>query len=121
MLRLTRLLLLLAFALPSFAQFPIKGVVELHIWATAKGGEEAALEKTFKEVFYPAVSSKKGFRSALLMRKPDTPEYTIRLSFDTEKQRENWVASDEHQVAWPEIQSHCATTKYDGFEVIHPK
>ena len=53
-------------------EFDIEGPMELHIWLTAKTGQEAALEKTFREAFYPAVSSMKGFRSAAMMRKPGT-------------------------------------------------
>ena len=101
--------------------FDIDGPVELHIWMTAKSGHVDALQETFAEVFYPAVSSMPGFRSALLMRKPSTDEFTVRLSFDTEEQRMEWVASDKHQRAWPALEAHSKKTDYDGFAVIHPK
>ncbi len=101
--------------------FDIDGPMELHIWMTAKSGQSEALQKTFAEVFYPAVSSMPGFRSALLMRKPGTDEFTVRLSFDTEEQRMEWVASDKHQHAWPALSSHSKKTDYDGFAVVHPK
>ncbi len=119
-----RMLLILVLCLaPAFGErvFPIDGPMELHIWLTAKSGEEAALEKTFREVFYPAVSAREGFRDARLMRKPGTLEYTVRLTFDTEDERMAWVASDEHQKAWPVLSGHCSETKYDGFALIHPK
>ena len=121
---MTRMLLILVLCLsPVFGEklFPIDGPMELHIWLTAKPGHEAALEKTFREVFYPAVSVREGFRDARLMRKPDTAEYTVRLTFDTEDQRMAWVKSDEHQNAWPKLSGHCAETKYDGFALVHPK
>jgi len=101
--------------------FDIDGPVELYIWLTAKPGQEAAMEKTFKEVFYPAVSARKGFRSALMVRKPGTSEYTVRLAFDTEELRMEWVASDAHQEAWPALESHAAKADYQGFAIIHPK
>jgi heme-degrading monooxygenase HmoA len=101
--------------------FEIAGPVELHIWLTAKSGQEDAMEKTFREVFYPAVSARKGFRSALIMRKPGTSDYTIRLSFDTEELRMEWVASGEHQKAWPALEALAAKTSYDGFAVIYPR
>jgi heme-degrading monooxygenase HmoA len=101
--------------------YDIDGPMELHIWLTAKPGQEAALEKTFREVFYPAVSARKGFRSALMMRKPGAAEYTVRLSFDTEELRTEWVASDEHQKAWPALEALSVKASYDGFAVIHPK
>ena len=108
---------------PAFAErhFDIDGPMELHIWLTAKAGQEAALEKTFRDVFYPAVSRREGFRSALLMRKPNTSQYTVRLSFDTEEQRMEWVSSDAHQKAWPALNGHCEEPKWDGFAVVHPK
>ena len=109
--------------LPSLAEraFDIDGPVELHIWMTAKSGQAEQLETTFAEVFYPAVSSMPGFRSALLMRKPGTSEFTLRLSFDTEEQRMEWVASDKHQRAWPTLSAHSRETRYDGFAVVHPR
>ena len=122
--RLTTLALLvgcLAAPLPAQRAFDIDGPVELHIWLTAKSGQSDALQKTFAEVFYPAVSSMAGFRSALLMRKPATDEFTVRLSFDTEEQRMEWVASDKHQRAWPALEAHSQKTEYDGFAVIHPR
>ncbi len=110
-------------ALPLAAErlFDIDGPVELHIWMTAKSGQAEALQQTFAQVFYPAVSSMAGFRSALLMRKPGTTKFTVRLSFDTEEQRMEWVASDKHQRAWPALSSHAAETDYDGFAVVHPQ
>lgn len=102
-------------------QFDINGPMELHIWMTVKTGQETAFEKTFREVFYPAVSHQDGFRGALLMRKPNTLQYTVRLSFDSEEQRVKWTKTDEHQKAWPALASHCEEPKYDGFAVIHPK
>lgn len=110
-------------ALPLCAErhFDIDGPMELHIWLTAKDGQSAALEETFAKVFYPAVSSMPGFRSALLMRKPATDRYTVRLSFDTEEQRMAWVASAKHQRAWPALSSHAAETDFDGFAVVHPR
>lgn len=115
--------LICSLALPLLAerQFEIDGPVELHIWMTAKPGQSDALRKTFAEVFYPAVSSMPGFRNALLMRKPGTDEFTVRLSFDSEEQRMDWVASDKHQRTWPALAAHAAKTDYDGFAVIHPR
>lgn len=122
--RLTALALLigcLAAPLPAERAFDIDGPVELHIWMTAKSGQADSLQKTFAEAFYPAVSSMQGFRSALLMRKPGTDDFTVRLSFDTEEQRMEWVASDNHQRAWPALEAHSKKTDYDGFAVIYPK
>lgn len=115
--------LIVGLVLPLVAerQFDIDGPMELHIWMTAKPGQSDALQKKFAEVFYPAVSSMPGFRNALLMRKPSSGDFTVRLSFDSEEQRMEWVASDKHQRAWPALAAHAAKTDYDGFAVIHPR
>ena len=124
MLKIAPLVLLLAtLVTPALAERPwdYDGPVELYIWLTAKEGQGPAMEKTFREVFYPAVSAREGFRSAAMVRKPGTTEYTVRLSFITEDARLAWVASDPHQKAWPALQSHASKADYATFEVIHPK
>jgi len=74
----------------------------------------------YREVFYPAVSRQKGFRHSQLMRKPGGPEYTVRLSFDTEELRMDWVASADHQKAFPTLNALSSKTSWQGFGVIHP-
>ena len=101
-------------------EFDVPGPIELHIYLTVKAGQEAELERVYREVFYPAVSRQKGFRSSQLMRKPKTSEYTVRLSFDTEELRMQWVASADHQKAWPALSGTAAKANYAGFGVIHP-
>ena len=121
--RIAGLLLVLPFVLTLAAQkkeFDVPGPIELHIYLTAKAGGEAELERVYREVFYPAASRQKGFRSSQLMRKPKTAEYTVRLSFDTEELRMQWVASAEHQKAWRALSGTAAKANYAGFGVIHP-
>ncbi len=121
--RIAGLLFVLPFVLTLAAQkkeFDVPGPIELHIYLTAKAGGETELERVYKEVFYPAVSRQKGFRSSQLMRKPKTAEYTVRLSFDTEELRMQWVASADHQKAWPALSGAAAKANYAGFGVIHP-
>lgn len=121
--RIAGLLLVLPFVLTLAAQkkeFDVPGPIELHIYLTAKAGGEAELERVYKEVFYPAVSRQKGFRSSQLMRKPKTVDYVVRLSFNSEEQRMAWVASAEHQKAWPALNATAAKANYAGFGVIHP-
>jgi len=121
--RIAGLLFVLPFVLTLAAQkkeFDVPGPIELHIYLTAKAGGETELERVYKEVFYAAVSRQKGFRSSQLMRKPKTAEYTVRLSFDTEELRMQWVASADHQKAWPALSGAAAKANYAGFGVIHP-
>ncbi len=54
------------------------------------------------------------------MRKPGSSEYTVRLSFNSEELRMKWVATPEHQKAWPALSGLSAKTNYAGFGVVHP-
>jgi len=121
-----KFILLAAVALliaPLFAEreFDIDGPMELHIWITAQAGHEDDFEKTFSDVFYPALTRQQGFRGAALMRKPGTFEYTIRLSFDSEDLRMQWVESDAHRKAWPALAAHGMEPKWQGYAVKAPR
>ncbi len=100
--------------------FDVPGPIELHIYLTAKPGQEAAIEKLYREVFYPAVRRQEGFISTQLMRKPNSSEYVLRHQFRTEELRMKWVASPEHQKAWPALTALSAKTSWAGFGVVHP-
>ena len=101
-------------------EFDVPGPIELHIYLTAKPGQEKELERVYREVFYPAVSRQQGFRSSQMMRKPNSSEYTVRLSFNSEELRGKWVASDDHQKAWPALSGLSGKTSYAGFGVVWP-
>ena len=118
--RLLLTAILLLAPLAAQRKFDVSGPVELHIYLAAKAGGEKELERVYKEVFYPAVSRQQGFRHSQLMRKPNTAEYTARLSFNTEELRMKWVASDDHQKAWPALSGTAAKFSYAGFGVVHP-
>lgn len=113
----------LSLALPALAQdaFKVDGPIELHILFTVKPGQDAELAKTFREVFYPAVSSQKGFRDAALLHEAESSKYVIRLAFQSEKQRLAWVASDKHQHAWPAIEKLVTDVGLMGAAVVHPQ
>jgi len=122
--RLPAVLILTLALVPGLAaqkrDIDVPGPVELHIYLTAKAGQEAELERVYKEVFYPAVSRQEGFRSSQLMRQPKTGEFTVRLSFRTEELRMKWVASADHQRAWPALSGLSSKTTWQGFAVVHP-
>ena len=65
--------------------FDINGPVALHIWIVARSDQDEALEPMFAKAFYPAVRSIPGLRSALLMRKPVAPQFTMRLGLNSEE------------------------------------
>src|SRR5437867_11937638 len=116
-------LLLSTLFLPLSAQkkdYDVPGPIELHIYLTAKPGQEQALEKLYREEFYPAVSKQPGFISSELMRKPSSNDYVLRHTFQSEDLRLKWVATPEHQKAWPRLSGMSSKTSWQGFGVIHP-
>ena len=102
-------------------EFDIDGPVEQHVWISAKAGQEEAFERTFADVFYPALHSQEGFISASLLREPGTADYIIRLAFQTEEQRAAWVHSDAHETAWPQLAAYAGEPTWEGLSLIHPK
>lgn len=119
------LILAAAVFLSSFAfaerEFDIDGPVEQHVRISAKAGQEAEFEQTFAGVFYPALSSQKGFLGAALLRKPGTSDYVIRLAFATEELRTAWVHSDAHETAWPKLAVYAGEPVWEGLSLRHPQ
>ena len=66
----------------------------------------------FRKVFRPAISKQPGFvsvrllklRKAIVGTAPSNAPYRLIISFQTEEQRQSWVASEDHQHAWPAIE-----------------
>ena len=70
------------------------GPVELQGHFTAKSGTSADLEKTFHEVYYPAISSQAGFKYSNLLTVPNSSgKYVLTLAFESEDPA-NSVGSD---------------------------
>ncbi len=93
-------------------------MIELQINLEALPGKEEKLEKVFDTVFVPAISVQKGFKSVSLLKQSNTMRgYQIQLRFDTEEQRLAWVASDEHQKAFPKVAELCGMVSWLGFDV----
>jgi heme-degrading monooxygenase HmoA len=93
--------------------------VTLHVDLWAKPNVGSALRKTFRDVFYPAISAQPGFvKSALLRTDPETDLYRLVITFESEDLRVKWVATDVHQQVWPQMEAHCA--RYDAkiFEAV---
>lgn len=102
-------------------EFDIDGPVEQHVWISAKAGQEEAFERTFAEVFYPALSSQEGFISGSLLREPGTAGYIIRLAFQTEEQRTAWVHSEAHNTVWPMLAVYAGEPAWEGLSLLYPR
>jgi heme-degrading monooxygenase HmoA len=86
----------------------------LHVDMLVEPGREEALKETFSKVFRPAIRKQAGFVDVKLMKfrlarvgnSPPSGAWKLLISFETEEQREKWVASADHQRVWPEMEKH---------------
>jgi antibiotic biosynthesis monooxygenase (ABM) superfamily enzyme len=53
-----------------------------------------------------------------IQAEPSNYNYSIQISFDTEENRRKWVASKEHQIAWPAASALVKEFKWRGFDVM---
>ena len=100
-------------------RFDGPGPVVLNVDIAASSGQGAALEKTFQEVFYPAISSQAGFKFAHLYKKQGgDSSYVLTLGFESEDLRLRWVATDLHQEAWGKMTEHFSGGKPGSIEAL---
>ncbi len=88
-----------------------------------------AFERMYHDVYTPALRKQPGYmRSTLLRLFPDeiaqeigaAPtglNYQLELVFDTEENRRRWVASPEHQIAWPQASALARKAVWRGYDV----
>jgi len=91
----------------------------------------AAFEKMYKTIYVPALRVQVGYLESKLIRifapalekkiegEPTTYNYQLQLSFDTEANRQKWVASKEHVgTAWPAAAKLAKSYKWRGYDVM---
>ena len=100
------------------------GPVELHGHFTTKSGTPADVEKTFHEVYYPAISSQAGFKYSNLLTVPNSSgKYVLTLAFESEDLRIQWAQTDLHQEVWPQMTALMrgdAPSSVDAFGIVDP-
>jgi mannose-6-phosphate isomerase-like protein (cupin superfamily) len=89
-----------------------------------------AFEKMYHSVYVPAMTVQQGYLGSKLLRlypenisteiqaEPTTYNYQIQISFDTEQNRRKWVASNQHQIAWPSAAELVKEYKWRGYDVM---
>lgn len=89
-----------------------------------------AFEKMYYSVYVPAMKVQQGYLGSKLLRlfpeplskeiqaEPTTYNYQIQISFDTEENRRKWVASSQHQIAWPSAVALAKEYKWRGYHVM---
>jgi hypothetical protein len=94
--------------------------IELHVDLSVDPSKEEEMLKNFRTIFRPAASRQPGFkdvkmlklRSALQGSAPTGANYRFVLTFDTEEQRQHWVATATHGKVWPTIENTLKTKNY---------
>lgn len=83
-------------------------MVLLTINLKIKAGKTGELVENFRDRFLPIVSRQPGFVGTQLAYELEVPEgMLILLTFETEQQRLDWVASPQHDPVWNTIASLC--------------
>jgi len=89
-----------------------------------------AFEKMYYSVYVPAMTVQQGYLGSKLLRlfgenlskeiqaESTTYNYQIQISFDTEENRRKWVASTQHQIAWPSATALAKEYKWRGYDVM---
>lgn len=83
-------------------------MIQLEVRQKVSAANRAAYDEVIKTLFVPAVSKQEGFVSFRLLEeyeadvleeigtKSDGFNLVVQLTFETEEQRRNWVATPEH-------------------------
>lgn len=89
-----------------------------------------AFEKMYHSIYVPAMTVQKGYVGSKLLRlfpeninkeiqaEPTVYNYSIQISFATEEDRRKWVASPQHQIAWPAAAGLVKEYKWRGYDVM---
>jgi heme-degrading monooxygenase HmoA len=91
----------------------------LFVDMNVKPGSQQALEKTYTEIFRPAISRQEGFRGVELLRpNQDGGGYRLSIAFEQHALQKKWVATDLHQQVWPQIESYCADYSVKDYTAV---
>ena len=99
-------------------------MIALDVYMNAKDGNDAELERVVVDVWMEAMKQQPGFISASLMTPLPQEELDAMgavkppfshevLSFwESEEQRQAWVARDIHQEVWPQVEAAAEVIMY---------
>ena len=107
---------------------PAAMVLQMDFVVPAENKE--AFEKMYRSIYVPAMIVQEGYLESKLLKlfpdevsksiqaEPTTYNYQIQISFDTEEHRRKWVASNQHQIAWPAASGLATSYKWRGYDVM---
>lgn len=106
-----------------------KAIVLQMDFVVSKENSES-FEKMYNSIYVPAMTVQKGYVGSKILRlfpentskeiqaEQTTYNYQIQISFATEEDRRKWVASSQHQIAWPAASGLAKEYKWRGYDVI---
>ena len=81
--------------------------------------EKVTLERTFCDLFCPAIAKQSGFlQTSLLRSNEDSTQYRLVIAFDTHEHQQQWAKSDLHAQVWPKMAEFCTSYLARQFEQI---
>jgi heme-degrading monooxygenase HmoA len=86
--------------------------IELHVDLEVAPSKEKDIVETFHTIFEPTIRRQPGFVSVALLKARASAAHRLVISFQTEEQRVAWVATDDHQRVWPQMEKHLVGQKY---------
>lgn len=105
-------------------------MIQFQLLFKVSDAKKQEFERTFVEVFQPALSRQQGFVSAKLLRlfspavqqeiqaAPSPHNYQVNFFFESEQARRQWATSPDHDVAWPKISALADEALWRGFDVV---
>lgn len=98
----------------------------LHVDLMVDPAHEAALKETFGKVFRPTIRKQPGFVDVRLQKfrvaraggAPAAGTWKLLISFQTEEERETWVATADHQRVWPQMEKHLKLVNAYVFDEV---
>ena len=109
----------LAAVVPSLAQADSKSI-QLHVDLSVDPAKEKEMLEIFHGQFGPAAAKQPGFINAKMLKlrqamqgtAPTGANYRFVLQFQTEEQRQHWIATPIHQKLWPTIENTLTSKEY---------
>jgi heme-degrading monooxygenase HmoA len=84
-----------------------------------KPGAQQALEKTYTDIFRPAISPQEGFRGVELLRpNHEGDQWRLSIAFESHAWQKKWVAMDLHQEVWPQMEEHFADYSVNDYTAV---
>ncbi len=87
-------------------------MIQLHVDLFVDPNRESELKENYQRIFAPAIREQPGFLDVQLLVREGSGPWRLVVVFETEEQRQAWVATDAHSRAWPAIEETLTGDRY---------